>query len=265
MNFRITHVITGLLAIALIGSAQTATNNTLTSLFEQKEALQVQLAAMPPESQQAAALRTEYAIARDNWNVAVNQALGLHVANPTLEPQGAAQSAAPTIAASSGDGLPSNFVGFGAGLQSASNPKVSGWADVCRRNPDVTIAGMTLPSYLCLATDYSGSAASPRADLHTVFVRNKSGSLIAGTKMGAGASITSNAGGGTNVGGAFDVGGFGALKLGTFAGINGLVLTGSITWLKQDVSTAVSAGPPIAILHALGSHAAVRFGFGKTW
>lgn len=171
-----------------------------------------------------------------------------------------ALAALPALAQTSTDttpALPANAAFAGMGFQKTANPQISGWAEACHRNPDVSLLGLTLPSYLCGATDYSGSVSSARADIDTVLFTR--GSLAGGTKMGAGAAVASS-----SVGASYDLGVWGTVDVSKFLKIDGAKLAASVTWQKNDVSVAAS-GTASQVLKAFADAACFRFGFGKTW
>lgn len=157
---------------------------------------------------------------------------------------------------------PSNFAAAGVGFQKTSSPQTSGWATVCHSNPTVNLWGLSLPSYLCASTDYSGVSTSARADIATVIVQH--GWFTAGTKTGVGVSTASNTVGSTNVGGAFDLGGWASFDTSKLFKVTGLKTVVSISWLKQDIS-GISGEPPATILRDLSERAVFRFGFGRSW
>lgn len=148
--------------------------------------------------------------------------------------------------------LPANFAAAGGGFQGTGNPQASGWAEGCHRNPDAPIFGLLLPSYLCLATDYSGTATSARADVDTVLLHR--GWFTAGTKTGGGAAYNAN-----GVGGSFAGGGWMTIKMGS------IYVAASATWRKDDVVAAVQNKAAPVVLRALKDTAVFRIGFGMAW
>jgi hypothetical protein len=158
--------------------------------------------------------------------------------------------------------LPNNLAAAGLGFQHTAAPQASGWATACHRNPDVVLFGISLPSYLCASTDYSGTSTSVRADIATVVLQK--GGFLAGTKTGLGVSTASNNVGSTNIGGAYDLGGWATLGIGGFTKMPGLQLVTSISWLKQDIS-GLTGEPPVTLLKDLSDRAVFRFGVGRTW
>jgi hypothetical protein len=153
--------------------------------------------------------------------------------------------------------VPNNVAGVGFGFQNAGSPNASGWVDICHRNPDVTILGMTFPSYLCAATDYAQATTSARVDMKIVILTNKW--FAGGTQTGGGAAINGN-----GVGGSYALGGWGALDVSKYIKFEGLHLVSSVTWQKDDVNFAPTATLP-QILKQLGSRGTFRFGFAKSW
>jgi hypothetical protein len=151
-----------------------------------------------------------------------------------------------------------NFAAAGLGFQQVATPQLSGWAEMCHRNPDLNVLGMALPSYLCAATDYTSVATSARVNVNTVLLYNHW--LAAGTKTGAGAAMNNN-----GVGGSFDLGCWGAMRVSELLKIDGLHLVASVTWQKDNVAAAAQAGTVPQVLKHLGAHATFRFGFGKGW
>lgn len=157
------------------------------------------------------------------------------------------------------DGLPSNLAGGGGGFQSTGSPQTSLWAEGCHRNPDVTIFGVTLPSYGCVATDYTAKAKSARVEVDTVLLHR--GRFAAGTKTGAGVARGEN-----GVGGSFAGGGWMSARVRRDVGKeSGVHLVVSGTWSKDDVAAAQDAPTPRGVLRALGTRGAFRFGFVKSW
>lgn len=154
--------------------------------------------------------------------------------------------------------LPSNLGGFGAGFQSTAMPKASGWADVCRRNPDVPLFDWKLPSYSCAATDYTTGSTSARADIDTVAIHTKY--VLAGSKTGAGAAIGAN-----GIGGSFALGGWLSVDVSKVVKLSQVYFTASATWQKDDIVAAVGAAAPGAALRTLGTRATWRFGFIHGW
>lgn len=154
--------------------------------------------------------------------------------------------------------LPSNFAAAGLGFQSTATPQTSGWLSVCHRNPDLNIAGLALPSFLCASTDYSAAATSARVDLDTIVLQKSV--FAAGFKTGGGAAINSN-----GVGGSYALGGFGVADISSFVKIAGARLAASITWQKDDVAAASQGATVPIVLQQLGARATFRFGFGKSW
>jgi hypothetical protein len=154
--------------------------------------------------------------------------------------------------------LPNNFAGAGLGYQNQASPQTSGWSEYCHRNPDIKMLGLTMPSYLCAATDYSGQVTSARVDLDTVLVYRSW--FAAGTKTGGGAGVNSN-----GVGGAYALGVWGAISIAKVVKLDKLSIAASVTWNKDDVVVAQQAGQLPMVLKALGSRACYRFGFGKAW
>src|SRR5579863_6240237 len=130
--------------------------------------------------------------------------------------------------------LPQNFAAAGAGFQSTSSPQTSGWISACHRNPDITLFGLTVPSYLCASTDYTGSDTSARVDVDTVVWQRAW--FTTGTKTGGGAAL--NAAG---VGGSYALGGWAAADVSPFLKITGARIVASITWQKDDVAAAQTA------------------------
>jgi hypothetical protein len=163
---------------------------------------------------------------------------------------------APPVSAAAA--LPSNLGGFGLGFQSMSSPKASGWGDICHRNPDVLLFDWKLPSYSCLATDYTTGATSGRADIDTVVVHTKY--LLAGSKTGAGAALGAN-----GVGGSFVAGGWFGVDISKWLKLNQLYLAGSATWQKDDIVAAAGSAAPGVALRTLGTRATWRFGFIHGW
>jgi hypothetical protein len=155
-------------------------------------------------------------------------------------------------------GLQNNFAGVGFGFQSVGNPRTSGWAEACHRNPDVTVLGLTLPSYACAATDYAPAATSARVDVETVIFHR--GGFFAGTKTGAGAAL-----GSAGVGASYALGGWGAVDVSKLFKLDGLYLVASSTWQKDDIAVAVQTGPLAQTLRTLAARGTFRFGFGKSW
>jgi hypothetical protein len=156
------------------------------------------------------------------------------------------------------DTLPNNFAAAGLGFQSTANPQTSGWASMCHRNEDANLFGWKLPSYLCGATDYSGTVTSARVELSTVLFANR---LVAfGPKVGGGAAYNAN-----GMGGAFAGGGWVSLNAENFVKISGVWLTASVTWSKDDVSVAQAAGKVPVVLQQLAARGVYRFGIGKAW
>jgi hypothetical protein len=155
-------------------------------------------------------------------------------------------------------GLQNNFAGVGFGFQSVGNPQTSGWAEACHRNPDVTLLGLSLPSYACAATDYAPAATSARVDVDTVILHR--GGFFAGTKTGAGAAV-----GSAGVGASYALGGWGAVDVSKFLKLDGLYLVASSTWQKDDIAVATQAGTLSQTLRTLTSRATFRFGFEKGW
>jgi hypothetical protein len=165
---------------------------------------------------------------------------------------------APVAAPDSFTNLPGNFAGTGFGFQSAAARQTSGWAEACHRNPDVTLLGLTLPSYSCAATDYAAAVTSARVDVETVFLHRSL--FTAGTKTGAGAAMSA-----TGVGASYALGGWGAVDVSKLFKSSGVFLVASATWQKDDVDVAAQAATLAQTLRTLTSRATFRFGFGKSW
>jgi hypothetical protein len=185
--------------------------------------------------------------------LAVFAAFGQTVITPAI-------ASAPVLAApiDNAAALPGNFVGAGFGFQSAAARQTSGWAEACHRNPDVTLLGMTLPSYSCAATDYAAAATSARVDVETVFVHKSI--FTAGTKTGAGAAMRAS-----GVGASYALGGWGAVDVSKLFKSPGVFLVASATWQKDDVDVATASSTLAQTLRTLGSRATFRFGVGKSW
>lgn len=154
--------------------------------------------------------------------------------------------------------LPGNFVGAGLGFQALSTPQASGWIEVDKALPDVTIAGVTLHSYGGAATDYFGNSTAARVDTKLVFVHKAW--FTAGSIQGAGAAMSAN-----GVGGSFVLGGWMTAGIGKLLGVPGAVMAFSGTWQKDDIQTLQQVGNLPAKLQTLGARGTWRFGFGKSW
>jgi hypothetical protein len=153
--------------------------------------------------------------------------------------------------------LPDNFAGAGFGFQGTGTPQTSGWMQACHRNPDINLLGLTVPSYLCAVTDYSGIVTSARVDVDMVLFNYKW--LAGGSKTGGGAALNAN-----GVGGAYAVGGWAAADISRWLKIDGARLVGSVTWQKDNVAAATNAALP-EVLRQLAARGTFRLGFGKTW
>ena len=138
--------------------------------------------------------------------------------------------------------LPDNLYAAGVGFQSAASPQTSGWLSYCHRTGDRIAA--------CLATDYTGSTTSQRAEIMTHLYTT--GRLHIFGKAGAGTAQGNNGG----VGAAYSAGGVALFDL--KVGLHAVV---SISWLKQNVSVATTGN----FLQDYASKAVFRFGFGRSW
>jgi hypothetical protein len=162
------------------------------------------------------------------------------------------------IALAHGETLPNNFAGAGLGFQSMAVPQTSGWSEYCHRNPDVSLLGLTVPSYTCAATDYSANATSGRVDVDLVLVRK--GIFAGGSKTGGGGAVNNN-----SFGVSYAVGGWGMIDLSRWIKLEGFKFAGSLTWQKDDLAVATKETTVPLVLRALAARTVVRLGFGKTW
>ena len=154
--------------------------------------------------------------------------------------------------------LPSNFMGVGLGFQATSIPQASGWLEIDKALPDITIGGLVFHSYGGAATDYFGSSTSARVDTKIVFLHKAW--FTAGSLQGAGAAFNQN-----GIGGSFALGGWATAGIGKLLGVPGACLAASATWQKDDIAVAAGNGTLATRLETLGSRGTFRFGFGKTW
>lgn len=155
--------------------------------------------------------------------------------------------------------LPDNFAAAGLGFQSTATPQTSGWSEYCHRNPDLNLFGLSIPSYGCASTDYSGQVTSARIDVKSVLLAK--GGIAGGTVSGAGAAVNTN-----GVGASYAVGGWGASDFpGRALKMPGLQFVASATWQKSDVAVAQQQAGAIPVLRQLAARSVWRLGFGKTW
>lgn len=145
--------------------------------------------------------------------------------------------------------LPSHFTGAGLGFQNSATPRASGWFTTCVLAVERT--------YTCLASDYSGSTTSTRADVHVLAVEYRACAVF-GT-AGPGAATGSTGG----IGGSFDAGGLIGCKVPSkLFRVPGMVAVFSGSWNKRNVVEAPDIG---TAARTFGAQTIWRFGVGKAW
>jgi hypothetical protein len=154
--------------------------------------------------------------------------------------------------------LPNNFGGGGLGFQAMSTPQMSGWLEIDKALPDVTIGGFAFHSYAGVATDYFGNSTAARVDTKIVFLHHTW--FTAGSLQGAGAAMSAN-----GLGGSFALGPWATASMAKLLNIPGAVAAFSATWQKDDISVMQQEANLPEKLKKLGARGTYRFGFGKTW
>lgn len=154
--------------------------------------------------------------------------------------------------------LPNTVVMAGGGLQPNAGGgayQASGFTSICFRAPDIPFFSLKIPSYVCQATDYFGTATAPRIDSEGVLFHKSI--LAGGWKLGGGVATNE-----MGFGGSFTAGGWLSVRIAKMSEKSAIYVVQSGTWQKDDVLTVLRGTTSTlpAQFKALGERGVYRVG-----